>query len=93
MAKGIKLTPDQLKGLQEMLQKENEIRQVLENNQKELASIQEMMDESNHARIEVTGEVFAGTKICISDVSMVVKNSMTYCRFVKEQGDVKMGAL
>lgn len=93
MAQGIKLKPEQMKGLQEMLIKENEIRQTMEDAQKELSSLQDMMDECAVAKVEVTGEVFAGTKICISDVSMVVKNSMNYCKFVKDQGDVKMTAL
>ena len=30
------------------------------------------------------------TKIVIGDTSMVVKSSVQYCRFVKEDGDVKM---
>ena len=93
MAQGIKLHPEQIKGLQDMLQKENEIRQFMEKDQKELTSLLEIMDECVHAKIEVTGEVFAGTKICISDVSMVVKSSMSYCKFIKEHGDVKMTAL
>ena len=60
---------------------------------KEMQSLQTILDESANARVEVTGEVFSGTRICIADVSMVVKNSMSYCKFVKSQGDVKMTAL
>lgn len=93
LAQGMKLKPEQLEGLQEIIQKENALRQILEEDQRELASLQDIMDESVHARIEVTGDVYAGTKICISDVSMVVKNGMSYCRFIKEHGDVKMTAL
>lgn len=93
LAQGVKLRPEQIKSIQDMLKKENEIKQQIENDTKEFVVLQEMMEESSAAKIEVTGEVFAGTKICISDVSMVVKNSMTYCRFVKQQGDVKMVAL
>ena len=52
-----------------------------------------ILDESSSAKVEVSGEVFAGTKICIGDVSMVVKNPMKFCKFVKQQGDVKMTAL
>lgn len=93
MAQGIKLRPEQLKNIQEMIQKENEIKQDLDKDMQEFQTLQRMLEESDNARIEVTGEVFAGTKICISDVSMVVKNSMSYCRFIKEHGDVKMAAL
>jgi len=55
--------------------------------------LQAILDASSNAKVEVSGEVFAGTKICIGDVSMVVKNSMKFCKFVKQQGDVKMTAL
>ena len=58
-----------------------------------MEGLQQLLDESAAAKIEVTGEVFGGTRICIADVSMVVKNSMTYCKFVKSQGDVKMVSL
>ncbi|MBO5055969.1 MAG: DUF342 domain-containing protein [Eubacterium sp.] len=93
IAQGAKLKPEQLKNVQDMLQKEKQIQQDLETDTAELSSLQQMMEGSNQARIEVTGEVFAGTKICISDVSMVVKNSMSYCKFIKEHGDVKMAPL
>lgn len=93
LAQGVKLRPEQLKSLQEMLQKENVIKKQIEEDTDEFMALQEVLDESGGARVEVTGEVFAGTKICISDVSMVVKNSMTYCKFVKQQGDVRMVAL
>lgn len=93
LAQGIKLKPEQIKSLQEMLQKENKLKEAIEKDTAEYNSYMDLMDESNAARIEVSGEVFAGTKICISDVSLVVKSSMTYCKFTKERGDVKMTAL
>jgi len=76
-----------------MAQKEKEIQEKVDSDMKEFNNLQDMLNECSNARVEVTGEVFAGTKISISDVSMVVKNSMTYCRFVKEQGDIKMSSL
>lgn len=90
---GYRPSPDQLKNLQEMVTKGKQINEEIENDNGELASLQDMMDGSQDAKVEVTGEVFGGTKICISDVSMVVKNSMSYCKFVKDHGDVKMTAL
>ena len=93
LAQGVKLRPEQLKNIQEMLQKEKAIKKQIEDDTNEFMALQEVMDECGTARVEVSGEVFAGTKICISDVSMVVKSSMTYCKFIKQQGDVKMVAL
>lgn len=93
LAQGVKLKPEQIKGLQEMLQKEKQLKEAVEKDTIEYNSIVELMDESSVAKVEVSGEVFAGTKICISDVSMVVKDSMSHCKFIKERGDVKMTAL
>lgn len=93
LAQGVKMKPDQLKNIQEMIQKEKDLKKLIDADTEEFMILQDALEESGAARIEVTGEVFAGTKICISDVSMVVKSSMKYCKFVKQQGDVKMTAL
>lgn len=93
LAQGIELRPELMKNLQDMIQKENQIKQKIDSDTKEYNELKKMLDESNGARVEVMGEVFAGTRISISDVSLVVKTSMSYCRFIKEHGDVKMTAL
>lgn len=93
LAQGVKLRPEQIKGLQEMLQKENQLKEAVEKDTADYNSLMDIMAESGAARIEVTGDVYAGTRICISDVSLVVKNSMSHCKFIKERGDVKMTAL
>lgn len=90
LAKGIKLSHDQLvymKSLSETnKQKTDEVKQFLE----ELDELEELMQDGVDGQVIVTGEVYAGTRIVISDVSMVVKSNMQYCKFVKYQGDVKM---
>lgn len=93
LSQGVKLRPEQLKNLQEHLLKEKRLKKQIEDATNELEALHEVLDECETAKVEVTGEVFAGTKICISDVSLVVKNSMPHCRFVKKQGDVKMVGL
>ena len=93
LSQGVKLKPDQVKYFQELLNTHKTKQQEQEDYMKEMQSLQAIIDESANARVEVTGEVFGGTRICIADVSMVVKNSMNYCKFIKSQGDVKMTAL
>ena len=75
--------------LAEIKEKKAEIAQMTE----EFDSYQDLIEASKSARIEVSGDVYSGTKICISDVSMVVKNTMSYCRFTKTGGEVKMSSL
>lgn len=93
LSQGIKFKPDQVRYFQEMMQQENQKKQEQAEYLNELEKLQLLLDESVSAKVEVTGEVFGGTRICISDVSLVVKNSMKYCKFVKAEGDVKMVAL
>lgn len=93
LQKGVKLSVDQKQYMQAVLtdskQKEAELNEAT----KEYEELQSAFDQTNNARVEVTGDVYAGTKICISDVSMTVKDTLTYCMFKKEQGEVRMRAL
>lgn len=93
LSQGVKFKQEQLMYFQELLQQENMKKKEIEAGIKEMSSLQILLEGSATAKVEVTGEVFGGTRICISDVSMVTKNSMKYCKFIKQQGDVKMVAL
>lgn len=59
----------------------------------ELDDLDEILVDDIRPSIEVEDEVYPGTKICILDVSMMVKSVTKFCRFVREAGDVKMTAL
>lgn len=93
LAQGVKLLPDQIKNLQTLAVTVKGLQEKIKADMAEMEALKEVMDSSSSSRIEVTGEVFSGTKITISDVSMIVKDSFSYCRFVKEQGTVKMKPL
>ena len=69
------------------------VKQELEDCTKKLQELQVILDASNSARVEVNDRVYSGTRICIADVSMGVKDTVHYCKFVKSQGDVKMVGL
>ena len=58
-----------------------------------LDELQEVLENSKNAAVTVRGDVYAGTRIVIGDVSMVVKGNVSYCKFVRERGDVKMKGL
>ena len=62
----------------------------LEKLQGEIQKLQSLIDHKDSAQVAVLGEVYPGTKIVISEVSMIVQSPMQYCRFVKRYGDVKM---
>lgn len=93
ITQGIKLNQEQLKHIQSLTginQQKSESIKVYE------AELQELMEQTGdiqEAQIRVRGVVYPGTKICIGDVSMVVRKNAHFCRFVRERGDVKMAPL
>jgi len=90
---GMEVTPEQLKHVQQLIatraQKKDEITEAT----MRLEELDDIIVQGENPSVVVTGEVFPGTKICIMDVSMVVKDSMKYCKFIRSQGDVKMTAI
>lgn len=90
---GVKFKPEQLKNIREMIDADKKKRQEIEKGMRKLHEMQIALDKSGSARVEVNDRVYAGTRICIADVSMIVKDTMHYCKFVKAQGDVKMVGL
>ncbi len=93
IAQGVRLQPDQIKYVQNLTIENKQKAEELEASMAELEELQKIFELSGGAQIIVTGEVYVGTQICIGDVSMTVKSSMSYCRFVKHQGEVKMKAI
>lgn len=90
LSQGIKFKPEQLKNIKEMVdadkKKKKELRECLQ----KMNDLQVILDKSDKARVEVNDCVYPGTKICVADVSMIVKDNLHYCSFVKSQGEVKM---
>lgn len=93
LAAGIKLMPNQLQQIQQLALQSKANGERLAVCIKELEGYQKILDSETQGQVTVTGDVFPGTKICIGDVSMIVKNGMKYCRFIKQDGDVKMAAI
>ena len=87
---GVKMEPEQLKYMQQLAitreQKKEEVTSITNR----LVELDDILVESQNPSIVVSGEVYPGTRISIMDVSMVVKSTMKYCKFVRLQGDVKM---
>ncbi|MCH5274787.1 MAG: DUF342 domain-containing protein [Lachnospiraceae bacterium] len=87
---GVQFGQEQLQYLATLIKAREKKQQELAELNARLEPLQEILEEQHQAQVVVTGEVFPGTKIVIGDVSMVVQSSMTYCKFVKQRGDVKM---
>ena len=58
-----------------------------------MQELAQMFDPEKKAEVIVTGEVLPGTIIIIGDLSMTVKESYKYCKFIRSQGEIKMSPL
>ncbi|MDE6203505.1 MAG: FapA family protein, partial [Lachnospiraceae bacterium] len=90
LSTGIQLRPEQMEFARETLEKEKDLKRERDACLKKLEDLQTILNASNSAKVEVTGEVYGGTRISIADVSTIIKGHTHYCRFIKEAGDVKM---
>ena len=87
------ITEEQARFVATSILRKADLTREITTKEEKLEDMQELMEGKKVAQVIVTGEVFPGTKICISEVSMVVKSLCQYCRFVKVRGDVKMEAI
>ena len=90
---GATISLDQKLYFQSLLTQDKERRANVAAWKEEYAGLENILESTGASCVDVTGDVYPGTKICISEVSMMVKNPMTYCRFKKIDGDVKMVSL
>ena len=52
-----------------------------------------MMEIQKAAEVVVNNEMFPGTTIIIGDAARTIQTSYHYCKFIREQGEIKMAAL
>ncbi|MCL2719169.1 MAG: FapA family protein [Lachnospiraceae bacterium] len=93
IATGARMSPDQIKYVQNLTLENKARSDEVETSIAELDELQSQYERSGNAQVIVTGDVYVGTMIAIGDVSMTVRSSMSYCRFIKQGGEVKMTAL
>lgn len=93
LSQGTKFKPEQVKNIKEMINADKKKKQELRECAQKMEALQAILVKSDTARVEVTDRVYAGTKICIADVSMIVQDSLHYCRFIKSHGEIKMAPL
>lgn len=90
LKKGEKLSPEQIRKMQELSAGIAQQKETLKKNTAELGQLSLGFDAETQAQVVVHGEAFPGTRIEISEAVMILKTQYHYCRFIKESGDVKM---
>lgn len=92
-AKGVTFTAEQLAYIKSVAKAMESNKQKLMEKNARMQDLQEIFSGQRRAYVEVSNEVYPGTTIVIGDVSMNVQTSYKYCRFVREQGEVRVGPL
>ena len=87
---GTKLTPEQIKYLQQLMQLNEQQSSRLDVVETEYDELDEALRGASSAAVIVKQEAFAGTKISISDASMILKQTVSRCKFVYEKGEIRM---
>ncbi len=87
---GVKLSTEQLQYLASVVKTKEQKLPELKKAKKEMEALAEIIDQQAHAQVVVQEKAYPGVKVVIGDVSMVVQKEQQYCRFVKQQGDVKV---
>lgn len=87
---GKQLSESQVDNVRELAEVIRSKRAALTYANEELYELDGVLTEEKPAQVVVQKIVYSGTKIIISDVSKIVKESMQYCRFIRFKGDVKM---
>ncbi len=92
-AKGVRMTADQLEYVKKTAENLEKMKVQLTEKNARMQELSEIFDPNKKSEVIVTGEVYPGTVIIIGDVSMTVKDSYKYCRFIRQGGDVKMAPI
>ena len=88
--KGEKLSSGQVQQVKVLSAQLIECQKKYGENQKEIDSIMEEMEGADDAVIAVRDMAYAGTRLTVSDSTMVLKTAYNYCRFVRKRGEVSM---
>ncbi len=92
-AKGVRMTADQLEYVKQTAGNLERMKVQLTEKNARMQELSTIFDPNKKSEVVVTGEVYPGTIIIIGDVSMTVKDSYKYCRFIRQAGDVKMAPI
>lgn len=90
ISSGVEMSPEQIDNIKGLAAIVREKKKEQHDNYNELEEIKALLADEKKASVVVKDTVYPGVKVAISDVSKIIKESVKYCRFVKERGDVKM---
>lgn len=88
--KGIKFNDGQLRYMRSLLSLIQEKNSELEKLNARLEELKAMMVDKEQAEVAVSEQIYPNATIIIGNVSKTLQNDYRYCRFIREEGEVRM---
>lgn len=85
---GVKLTPEQIKNARMLQVTLAESQAKVQEELKEIETLDKMLKDHGEARINVRGTMYQGVSVSISGASMNVKSEYTFCTLIKKGADI-----
>lgn len=86
---GKQITPQQAKYLKVASVSKPKLQKELESMEEQCEALQKVIDVNSNVSIRVEGVVNAGVKVVIKDISKVVNDTVSKCKFIREGADIK----
>ena len=87
---GAKLSPEQIKYAQQLIELNKSLVLEISEKMEKVTVLQNRISDSHRAEVVVMENAYPGTVISIGELSMVIKNTVKYSRFVIADGEVKI---
>lgn len=90
---GEKFSRDKVIEIQKLANTCKEMEDTLKSEIEELSALSEVFELETSARIKVTGTIYPGVKLVISDSMLLMRDERSFCQFVREDGEIKIYSL
>lgn len=87
---GNEITPEQERYLKMAAKTKPILKKQIRDMEHEYDNLQKVIDSTQHASIKVESVVNAGVRIIIQDVTRIINDNVSRCKFVREGADVKI---
>lgn len=88
VGQGEKLSPDKMEQMRQLTKSYSSMETQLKEKKKEYEEMKELLTSDMDACIKVSGMIYPGATISISEATTTIKSLDQFCRYVKERGEV-----
>ncbi|MCR5670094.1 MAG: FapA family protein, partial [Butyrivibrio sp.] len=90
---GVKFSPEQVASAKKLIDMNKTLNEQIQKDSEEYSELMEKLAESKEADVIVEGTAYPGTTVNIGELSMIVKKTVQYSRFVVKEGDVRLAPI